>query len=483
MIGIRKSASIDKAIGVSICLLIGILPIAEYTVPVLLVLLSMIFGIRYIDRQSVKIAAPVIFYCVTQLGFMIYHPGWLILDETLATILVIIGLAAIPMSALFKAYFLNLRDIEAMVLIGILLICSVFAYQYLILDGCRVRAFSVGPLGPPVIMLPLSLFIISNRALNERFNILDCLVLFVLIVSMGAFLGARMSFYSCVLISFFLIVVLIAKHKQTFGLWIFLSLCCGVYAASSIDKCGDFNRISTHLKMLEILLPSVVFDEDNVELKPSFKQEVTLENTSKSTIRSAPSTLNNLTDLPVINASIALPVNKISSIYQNRLSSGILSTADANTQENHLNGKPKAVADNTQNQTLNNFISLESSSGDRLLMWLTAIEHFTSLDNFSSILLGSGRVFAKELQEPHPHTHNQFLSWLTCSGLLGLFAGVLLFGPLFLNAFNATTVFIFFSTCILGFLTDSPLFIRDTTSQFLIMLLFVQSLWHHKMQS
>ena len=96
MIGTFRSFSLDKAIGLSIGLLIGVIPVAEYNVPVLITLMSIVFGIKHVDRQAIKAAFPIILYCVSMIGFMAYHPGWLEYDHTLATILATIALAAIP---------------------------------------------------------------------------------------------------------------------------------------------------------------------------------------------------------------------------------------------------------------------------------------------------------------------------------------------------------------------------------------------------
>ena len=86
MIGTFRSFSFAKPLGLSIGFLVGVMPVAEYNVPVLIVLMSVVFGIKHVDRQAVKAAFPIILYCVSMIGFMIYHPGWLENDRTLAKI-------------------------------------------------------------------------------------------------------------------------------------------------------------------------------------------------------------------------------------------------------------------------------------------------------------------------------------------------------------------------------------------------------------
>ena len=188
-----QSSNLDKGIGLSTGFLVGVIPLAEYNVPVILVIMGLIFGTKHIDMKSIKFAAPVIIYCLTQISLMIYHPGYLALDETLATVLATIALTAIPMTALIRAYVVKPEDVEASILTGVLTICIVFAYQYWILGDCRVSAFSVGPLGPPIILLPISMYVITRRALDDRFHLLDGATLILLFVSVGAFLGASVT--------------------------------------------------------------------------------------------------------------------------------------------------------------------------------------------------------------------------------------------------------------------------------------------------
>ena len=51
---------LEKAIGLSIGFLIGVIPVAEYNIPVLITLMSVVFGIKHVDRQAIKAAIPVI---------------------------------------------------------------------------------------------------------------------------------------------------------------------------------------------------------------------------------------------------------------------------------------------------------------------------------------------------------------------------------------------------------------------------------------
>ena len=102
MIGTFRSFSVDKAIGLSIGFLVGVIPVAEYNVPVLITLMSVVFGIKHVDRQAVKAAFPVILYCASMIGFMIYHPGGWEYDDKLVKVMATIAIAAVPMVAMFK---------------------------------------------------------------------------------------------------------------------------------------------------------------------------------------------------------------------------------------------------------------------------------------------------------------------------------------------------------------------------------------------
>ena len=55
-----QASSLEKTIGLFTGFLIGVIPVAEYNIPVLITLMSVIFGIKHVDRESIKIAFPVI---------------------------------------------------------------------------------------------------------------------------------------------------------------------------------------------------------------------------------------------------------------------------------------------------------------------------------------------------------------------------------------------------------------------------------------
>ena len=439
MIGASRSFSLDKAIGLSIGFLIGVIPLAEYNVPVLIILMSVVFGIKHVDRQAVKAAFPIILYCVSMIGFMIYHPGWLEYDHTLATILATIALAAVPMVAMFKTYVGSLERCETAALVGLLTIFTIMAYQYFVLDGCRVKAFSVNPLGPPITFLPFGIYIISLRAFAQRFNYIDSLVLTALVITLSIFSGARAAFYSLVILSTFLTFSLLLKHKIKQGLMILTCLAVGIMGAKWLDKCHSFSRMSTHLKMINIIIP-----EKKVILGPSKAFE---ENTDSETTK--------------------LTGAQIKDSYK-------IAQAD----------QSEMVLTNTQNTNPGKLDLLErvepDSSGYRVLLWRKAAAHILSFDNPSQIFLGAGRLFESSLSIPHPDVHNQYLSWITSTGAIGLLVAVLMFSPAIWQFFVNPAVFIFLTACAFGFVTDSPMFRKDTTAQFLIMLLFVQSLLGQK---
>ena len=215
-----QGSSLEKTIGLLTGFLIGVIPVAEYNIPVLITLMSVIFGIKHVDRESVKIAFPVVLYCVSMITLMAYHPGGWGYDDKLAEVMATIAIAAIPMVAMFRTYIGSLEQVEVSILLGVVTICVVFAYQYFVEGGCRVSAFSVGPLGPPITLLPLSMYLVTKRCLENRFSVLDGLVIFLLLISLGAFLGARMHFYSMTLLCIILVVILTVKNKLRLALTI-----------------------------------------------------------------------------------------------------------------------------------------------------------------------------------------------------------------------------------------------------------------------
>ena len=441
MIGTFRSFSLDKAIGLSIGFLVGVMPVAEYNVPVLIVLMSVVFGIKHVDRQAVKAAFPIILYCVSMIGFMTYHPGWLESDQTLATILATIALAAVPMVAMFKIYVGSVERIETAALVGLLTIFTIMAYQYLILNGCRVKAFSVNPLGPPITFLPFAMYVISVRAFARRFNLLDGLVLVSLFTALGAFAGARASFYSVTLLSIILATFLFFSLKIREGLFVCLCLGLGILGTFSLDKCRSFDRMSNHYEMMKIYIP--------VSTKVSEVAEEKAEKAAKQ----------------VLKSSASSSAEQVTTDAQTNIS---LKKAPEGTNFVHRINKAQAV---------------ESSSGQRSEMWRNAIEHLSHRNSADQILFGSGRLVEGQLSLTHPDVHNQYLSWLVSTGVIGFLVAFLMFTPALRQLFINPAIFIFLSGCAIGYITDSPMFRKDTTAQFLIMLLFVQSLLGQRRRS
>ena len=399
MTGTLNSYNVNKAIGLSIGFLVGVMPVAEYNVPVLIVLMSVVFGIKHVDRQAVKAAFPIILYCVSMIGFMTYHPGWLEYDHTLATILATIALAAVPMVAMFKIYVGSVERIETAALVGLLTIFTIMAYQYLILNGCRVKAFSVNPLGPPITFLPFGIYVISVRAFAKRFNYLDGLVLVSLFIALGAFAGARASFYSVTLLSIILATLLLISLKVRQGLFVCACLGFGIWGAFSLDKCGDFKRMSNHFEMLKIYL--------TVEKVASEMQE----------------------EARVANQSSAPSATKTTE------------QLSAETQPNVTLEKTPEVSKLIDR--VNEAQIIEASSGYRSQKWRNAIDYLLQRNQLGEVLFGSGRLVENSLSLRFPDVHNQYLSWLVSTGILGFLVAFLMFMPALRQLFINPAIFIF----------------------------------------
>ena len=442
MIGTFQNFDLDRAIGFSIGFLIGVIPVAEYNIPVLIILMSVVFGIKHLDRQAAKAAFPIILYCASMIGFMIYHPGGWEYDDKLVNVMATIAIAAVPMAAMFRTYVGSLERVEVSILLGIITICIVFAYQYFVEGGCRVSAFSVGPLGPPITLLPLSMFLLTKRCFENRFSVLDGLVISLLFISLGAFLGARMHFYSLTLLSIILIVFLTLQQKLRLAVTISLCAVVGIYGAYNFDKCGDFKRMENHFKIFNILLP---------------KPRQVLENQAHT---GGVQIANNLITVQGVTTD-ATPASYAFTP----------SVVDVLTKRNK-SPYQKVKQDNLQNR-LAQAEQVERSSELRMQIWRRSLTHIFDLETPKRFLFGSGRITERDLSHPQPHAHNQFLSWLISTGLVGFTIAIIMFAPFIFRLFTDFPVFIFMSACFLCFITDSPLWIRDTTSQFLIMLLFV----------
>jgi O-antigen ligase len=445
MIGTFRSFSLDKPLGLSIGFLVGVMPVAEYNVPVLIVLMSVVFGVKHVDRQAVKAAFPIILYCVSMIGFMTYHPGGWEYDDKLVKVMATIAIAAVPMVAMFRTYVGSLERVEESILLGVVTVCAVFAYQYFIEGGCRVSAFSVGPLGPPITLLPVSMYLITKRSLENRFSVLDGLVISLLFISLGAFLGARMHFYSMTLLCIILVVILTVKNKLRLALTIALCAVVGISVGYTVDKCGQFTRMENHFKIFKILLP---------------QPRQVLENQAHT---GGVQIANNL----ITVQSITTDATPASYTYTP-------SMVDVPTTRNKSTIQ-QVKQDNLQNR-LAQAEQVESSSALRMQIWKRSLIYIFELETSKRFLFGSGRITERDLSLPQPHTHNQFLSWLISTGLVGFAIAIIMFAPLIVRLFTDFPVFMFMSACFLCFITDSPLWIRDTTSQFLIMLLFVLTL-------
>lgn len=442
MASLFQASSLEKTIGLFTGFLIGVIPVAEYNIPVLITLMSVIFGIKHVDRESIKIAFPVVLYCVSMITLMAYHPGGWGYDHKLAEVMATIAIAAIPMVAMFRTYIGSLDQVEVSILLGVVTICVVFAYQYFVEGGCRVSAFSVGPLGPPITLIPLSTYLVTKRSIENRFTVLDGLVLCLLFISLSAFLGARMHFYSMTVLCIILLVFLLLKLRLRLAVTIGLCAILGTYAGYAVDKCAQFKRMENHLKIFEILLP-----------KPS---EPIKSQTQTDGVQIASNSFilqDNRTDatpawylfVPTLGDTLSAP--KQSKILQ--------------------------VTQNSVRDRLAQAEQVESSSALRMQIWKRSLTHIFELETFKHFLFGSGRITERNLSSPQPHAHNQFLSWIIFAGLMGFAAALIMFAPLIYRLFTDIPVFMFVSACFLCFITDSPLWIRDTTSQFLIMLLFV----------
>ena len=127
--------------------------------------------------------------------------------------------------------------------------------------------------------------------------------------------------------------------------------------------------------------------------------------------------------------------------------------------------------------------AIDLSSGYRAQKWSNAIDHLLQRNQLSEILFGSGRLVESSLSMQFPDVHNQYLSWLVSTGVVGFLVAFLMFTPALRQLFINPAIFIFLSGCAIGYITDSSMFRKDTTAQFLIMLLFVQSLLGQRRRS
>jgi hypothetical protein len=242
-----------------------------------------------------------------------------------------------------------------------------------------------------------------------------------------------------------LVVILTVKHKLRLAITISLCAVVGIYGAYNFDKCGDFKRMENHFKIFNILLP-----------RPSQAVESQAHAVG---VKIA----NNLITMQDITSD-SMPASYT-------LTPSMVEVTKTSSKSKILQTKQ----DNMQNR-LFQAEQVETSSGVRMQIWRRSLTHIFELETFKRFLFGSGRIAERDLSNPQPHAHNQFLSWMISAGFVGFTVALIMFTPVIFRLFTDFPVFIFMSACFLCFITDSPLWVRDTTSQFLIMLLFVLTL-------
>lgn len=238
-------------------------------------------------------------------------------------------------------------------------------YQYLILNDCRVKAFSVNPLGPPITFLPFGVYVKSVRAFTQHFNFLDGLVLVSLFIPLEAFAGERASFHSVTLLSIIRVTLLFINMETRQALFVFACLDFGIWEAFSLDRYNDFDRMSNHFQMLKIYIP-VVKTESEIAAE---------EKTSQ---------VENQIPTPTTTSATKL-----------------LSTV---TQPNVTLEKTPEVSKFIDR--VNEAHSIEGNSGARSQKWRNAIEHLLQRNQVSEILFGSGRLVESSLSMQFPDDHN-----------------------------------------------------------------------------
>ena len=216
----------------------------------------------------------------------------------------------------------------------------------------------------------------------------------------------------------------------------------GIYGAYNFDKCGDFKRIENHFKIFKKLLP-----HPNLAVE---RQAYT------------------------VSVQIANNLNTIQDITTDAMSASHTFTPNViDSLTNRSTSKIQKVKQYDMRNKLAEAKLVDKSSTRRMQVWRRSLTHIFELKTFKHFVFGSGRITEHNLSYPLRHAHNQFLSWVISTGLVGFAIALIMFAPLIFRLFTDFPVFIFMSACFLCFITDSPLWIRDTTSQFLIMLLFV----------
>ena len=175
-------------------LILGLMPTFKFVVPLFLIPVSIFWGVRKITIDSIHAGSNVIIFCILQLIIILIHPDNFSYGKGLFTTYLLIGIISIPFCNLLMKTLQHKLIIENAILHGAILALILLGLEALFSVKCRVNGIGINALLLPLNLVPLVIYIIFKRFLEQRNNYLDLLLIFSLIFGQAIFIGSRMSF-------------------------------------------------------------------------------------------------------------------------------------------------------------------------------------------------------------------------------------------------------------------------------------------------
>lgn len=411
----------------------GLMPFLKFVIPILLMPISIVYGLRNLKRTGVLIGLTGFQYCILQLFLFYIHPSPDSLEAArsewaLMRGFIVLSLVCIPFSNMALNNIIDFNGMARLFYWAIIFCCCAVAGQYFLYDVCRSALLSSNPLIPPFVLLPLFSYIFSRRITTRSADSFDLITATTIFVTVSSFGGNRMALYTAVVL--FLLIIFYCSYNRFYAkafsavgvllVGLFLS-----FVSDYLSGCGFWGRVGNQV---DIITGGVEARHDVADFLTLSEKDIVSDQILPSIVSSDSS-----------------------------LSAGMNTLDDEDMQR-----------ERTEHSTL-----------QRMVMWSNA---FSKLSRFGvEWVYGVGRAEERKIANEltgtnYSHVHNQFLSWIIQGGILLLSSGLLLFGCLLRFSLHSFPVFVFLVSITLGFATNSLLLSSEASIQFILLVMFVQAL-------
>lgn len=377
----------EQHLGILIGFLIGLTAVSKFAGVFIVLIVAAVWGFRYVDQKIVLLCTPILMYCSYQSLILFSYP-FRASTSTMMSVYIVFLIMSVPVLAGLVKLRRVPERLDGAVLVGGIISCAILGFDYFQNDTCRAEALSSNPLMPPIVLIPLICAIVTVRMSSKRETLLDYVALTSLVVAVGAFAGARMGFYSCIMLITLIASQLCYVRAVRSAAKCFGSLILGALLVILVDQisgCGFVSRLLSHTQTVIEL--SKVFDSEFTELS-------------------------------------------------------------------------------------------ESSTNYRWQMWSNGWVHLTQNATVSEFIFGVGRAGEIEiintgLGTSFTQSHNQYLSWLIASGIVGFLLAAGIYGSLLWRGIGFFPAFVYCAASGLSLVTNGPFYDTSTTAQLLLLLLFM----------